>query len=97
MAYFATSNYDLQRRLDDLLDDKGVSHARAVKEHNTAHRMALLFVTKKNSRDKNFTLTSLCIIKSYAPSKSTGGENVLDAHERNIGSMWDTSDTRSSI
>ena len=61
MAYFATSNYDLQRRLDDLLDDKGVSHAR--KEHNTAHRMALLFVTKKNSRDKNFTLTSSFTIK----------------------------------
>ena len=49
MAYAAKSNYDLQRRLDNLLDGEGVSHARAVNEHSTQNVVAF-HMTTKNSR-----------------------------------------------
>jgi hypothetical protein len=41
VAYAAKSNYDLQRRLDNLLDGEGVSrHARAVNENSTQNVVA---------------------------------------------------------
>ena len=61
MAYAATSNYDLQRRLDNLLDGEGVSHARAVNEHSTQNVVAFhKKLTTKKSRVQLMIVNEFC-------------------------------------